>query len=432
MSSLPKLRLLPGLVAVLAAGLPAATAAVPAADDPGLRTVAAIEHPGSHYKIAERGFQGIPGIARAPDGRLWATWYGGGPTEGPDNYVMLVTSADDGRTWSEIQRVVDPPGLLRAYDPGLWVDPQGRLWWFYMQSYGHWDGRAGVWTMTTENPDSAQPRWSAPRRLVDGIMMNKPTVLRSGDWLFPVAIWGQQPMTSVPPNDQRFVPAEHAKWKPEHVGAHVYRTRDRGATFEKIGSVRTPNPSPDEHMFIERRGGSLWMLVRTRGGISESTSTDGGRTWTAPEPSVIPHAVSRFFIRRLRSGKLLLVKHASPTVDPGWMQGKRIEAKPQGRSHLAAFLSADDGRTWTGGLMLDERSGVSYPDGDQAADGRIFVIYDRNRRTDREILLAAFTEEDIAAGALVDRRSALRLLVNRADQTASPATPREAASRRAP
>lgn len=35
------------------------------------------------------------------------------------------------------------------------------------------------------------------------------------------------------------------------------------------------------------------------------------------------------------------------------------------RSHLTAYLSKDDGTTWTGGLMLDERRGVSYPDGQQ-------------------------------------------------------------------
>jgi hypothetical protein len=33
------------------------------------------------------------------------------------------------------------------------------------------------------------------------------------------------------------------------------------------------------------------------------------------------------------------------------------------RSHLTAYLSDDDGRSWHGGLLLDERNGVSYPDG---------------------------------------------------------------------
>ena len=105
------------------------------ASDPALVPVPMIADAGSDYKLSERRFQGIPGIARVPVGRLWATWYGGGDDEGPENYVMLATSADDGRTWSPIQHVIDPPGLVRTFDPGLWIDPQGRLWWFYMQSF---------------------------------------------------------------------------------------------------------------------------------------------------------------------------------------------------------------------------------------------------------------------------------------------------------
>ena len=38
---------------------------------------------------------------------------------------------------------------------------------------------------------------------------------------------------------------------------------------------------------------------------------------------------------------------------------------------------------------------MSYPDGGEAPDGTIYIIYDYSRRTEREILLAAFTEEDI-------------------------------------
>lgn len=62
-------------------------------------------------------------------------WYSGGTNEGPENYVVLVTSSDDGETWSPIQLVIDPAGYVRACDPNLWVDPRGRLWLFYAQSY---------------------------------------------------------------------------------------------------------------------------------------------------------------------------------------------------------------------------------------------------------------------------------------------------------
>ena len=63
--------------------------------------------------------------------------------------------------------------------------------------------------------------------------------------------------------------------------------------------------------------------------------------------------------------------------------------------------------------MLDQRTGISYPDGVQAPDGTIYISYDRNRSTDGEILLARFTEQDVLAGKLVGTKSRLRMLISR-------------------
>src|SRR5262249_12087300 len=68
--------------------------------------------PGPEYADAERKFQGIPGVERAANGRLWVTWYTGDTREGPQNYVLLATSSDDGKTWSAPSLVIDPPGFV--------------------------------------------------------------------------------------------------------------------------------------------------------------------------------------------------------------------------------------------------------------------------------------------------------------------------------
>ena len=39
------------------------------------------------------------------------------------------------------------------------------------------------------------------------------------------------------------------------------------------------------------------------------------------------------------------------------------------RSHLRAFISADDGKTWQEGLLLDDRLNISYHDGFESKDG---------------------------------------------------------------
>lgn len=393
----------------------------PAATDPALEPTSVARADERTYGPAQRFFQGIPGLARAPGGRLWATWYSGGTDEGPENYVVLVTSGDDGNTWSPIKFVIDPPGQVRAYDPVVWVDPQGRLWWFYSQSYRWWDGRAGVWAAITDNPDAADPAWQAPRRIADGIMMQKPTVLKSGDWLLPIAVWSHEPRRDAPAGSNREVPGDYLRWNPETVGTHVYRSTDQGASFSRHGTAKVPNVRFEEHMIVERRDGSLWLLARTNAGISESVSADGGRSWTEGQPSTIPHVPSRFFIRRLASGRLLLVKH-NPRMDTAWQMGN-VRKVWETRSHLTAYLSEDDGKTWLGGLLLDQRLPSSYPDGAQAPDGTIYIVNDFDRHGAKEVVMSRFTEDDILAGKLVRPASRTGILVNKATGTSDARRP---------
>lgn len=342
-------------------------------NDLSMQPVPPVLDPGEEYAPASRQWQGIPGVERSPGGRLWATWYSGGPGEGPYNYVLLEASDDGGDTWSKPLLAIDPPEEVRAFDPCLWTDPMGRLWLFWAQSWKKFDGRCGVWAIRCDNPDADAPDWGEPRRLANGIMMNKPTVLSNGEWLMPAAIWKHHKI--------RWPQFEHER------GPNVYVSSDEGDTWTWRGVADVPEPNCDEHMVVELKDGRLWMLVRVGFGIAQSFSEDGGRTWTPGEDSGIPGPRSRFFIRRLRSGRLLLVNHRGFTRDP--------EKGLKGRSHLTASLSEDDGKTWTRHLMIEERDRVSYPDGVEAADGNIHVIYDRERHGAAEILLARFTEENV-------------------------------------
>jgi hypothetical protein len=62
--------------------------------------------------------------------------------------------------------------------------------------------------------------------------------------------------------------------------------------------------------------------------------------------------------------------------------------------------------------VLDERSSVSYPDGFEAPDGLIHILYDWDRHTDAEILTARFREADSLAGKLVSTGATLKMLAN--------------------
>jgi hypothetical protein len=337
-----------------------------------------IENPAATegYAARNRSAQGVPSLAVAPGGRMWAAWYAGTTPntiiERCDNaYVVVATSGDGGNTWKEVLAIdPDGPGPVKAYDPLPWVDPDGKLWIIW-----HHTMPPRAFAMIADDADADNPAWSEPRLITRGIMMNKPAILSTGEWMFPVA--------------------ERITGQISHMRAMI--VENGGDSFHDRGyaAMDYEGNQPIEPMIVEKSDGSLWMLVRTVYGIHESFSSDRGKTWSPLEPSPIKHTTSRFFITRLTSGSLLLVKHGQ--ID------ERTEGPTQ-RRELMAFLSDDDGVTWSDGLMLDERAPVSYPDGQQTEDGRIHIIWDHSRSRKHDILMASFTEDDIRSNADIEAK----------------------------
>ena len=337
---------------------------------------------GDCHSRSQRTHDGIPSIAVSDvNGRMWAVWYSSTTgNENSSNYLVLSTSVDGGKTWREAV-IYDPdgPGPLRAFDSELWIAPDGRLRWTWTEreatisSLGSPsnDRLMMVELDAEKEPDIAA--LSAPgnlRQIARGIMMCKPIVLKDGTWLLPVARWFEAPSSC------------------------IYASSDGGRTFAERGGVTLPAEwrGYDEHNLVELRDGTLRAYIRVKKGpegLWESESPDGGFTWSEPHPSVQPHVDSRAFVRRLSSGNLLMVKNGLP--------GERLRE----RRDMTAYISEDDGKTWPFALPLDTgRKGVSYPDGQQLADGRIVVVYDFDRMGSRQILHAVFREEDVKAGAL--------------------------------
>lgn len=82
-------------------------------------------------KSSTRLWQGIPSIECTEKGRLFSAFYSGGTTEQLGNYCVLLKSDDGGDTWSEPIAAADAGGSYRCYDPCLWIDPLGRLWFIW-------------------------------------------------------------------------------------------------------------------------------------------------------------------------------------------------------------------------------------------------------------------------------------------------------------
>jgi hypothetical protein len=329
-----------------------------------------------------------------PGGRVWTCWAGG--QDGPDAYLLASYSDDRGRSWRDPVFVIDPQahGLKMGTRLGsFWCDPKGRLWLFFHQSVGMFDGSCSNWYVRCDDPDAEQPVWTEPVHIGFGASLNKPIVRRNGEWILPVSLWERWHIDKPFADCYRELDAVR--------GANVFVSDDEGGHWRYRGGIIFSDSCFNEHSVVELQDGRLWMLSRGMREALQSVSADGGRTWQ-PQSTAFPHVNSKAVFRRLQSGAILLIRH-----------GQDITKATPDRRELTAFLSTDDGRNWTSSLLLDERTGVSYPDIAQAPDGDIYVHYDRNRNTDAEILFARFREEDVKAGELVREGAALKNLVKR-------------------
>lgn len=318
--------------------------------------------------------QRVPSIICTPRGRLWATWVAGGDREPHiDSYGVLACSDDGGRTWQDPMFIIDHPDTRRVRIAELvpWLDEQGRLWINWTQAPGECYLKENVymttWSACVEYPDAPVPRFGKPVFRFSGGSNSKPVRLKNGDWLFL---------------------AENVLYPHESC---VYSS----ANPEKVPVLRgtahstTPYKYAQTAQLLERQDGSLWQLSRIErgyfGGMEESVSYDGGRRWTDFQtmlPAPLQGPGSRFHLSRLKSGAVLLINHLSRAR----------------RERLAAWLSDDDGKTWSEPWMIDERNEVAYPDACQDAEGRIHMIYEYDRRGDSEILYFTMTEEEIRQG----------------------------------
>ncbi len=337
------------------------------------------------HDLPPRTWQGIPGLERTAEGRVFVSWFTGGAKEPAiENTVVLAYSDDNGQFFTEPMVMAVPANEARCFDPTLWIDPKGQLWYIFnrgSRTRAVHDVHARICADPDASPPVFGPEFRIELETPYAFRMNKITVLSSGEWVMPVT-------HALEPIHDWFAGPKQVQ------GVGI--SSDEGKTWSFHGIVEAPEWAL-ECMITELRDERLWMLIRTGSGVLwESHSEDKGRTWSKGQPTEIASPGSRFFIRRLASGNLLLVNHHNF----------------KGRSHLTAQLSTDDGLTWNEGLLLDERSGVSYPDGVQDRDGLIWITYDRNRQGAGEILYATFREQDVAAGKNVSQDVRLKQVVS--------------------
>ena len=248
-----------------------------------------------------------------------------------------------------------------------------------------------------ENPDADTLELSAPRFITPGFLRCQPTILRDGRILL-------------------------CAYDVREGNFHYSESRDHGISWQRrAGARRCCDRNFDEPMILERTDGTLWFLARSGAGVgelAESFSFDGGESWSDAKLSGIADPSARFFLRRLHSGRVLLVKNDS----------RQQSASCKERTRMTAFLSEDDGRSWKYSLVIDYGDS-SYPDAVQAEDGTIYLVHDRGRFSFREIVISRFDENDIISGTLSGDNSFVNQIISKAP--AKPADPELYAAQKA-
>jgi len=366
--------------------------------------------PGPDFARTNMVFAINGGMAMTSKGRLWSIWHAG--EDGPKAHVVGTWSDDGGRTWHDTRIALCSPRPLFKCTSGIdwtgnvlnvnlsclianiWFAPDGTLRLYANIAVNGFNGRGVLYEYICANPDAERPTWSEGRQIGWGGAHNKPQVLSDGTWIIP--------------NDFEAILKRNFPELDPLRGCGVLASRDRGKSWTRRGFVRPEGTEHyAEHQLVELADCSLLMYLRTGFGLMESRSTDGGWTWTKPvAPKSVRQIISRFAFHRLANGHLLFVKNGDTP-----MSDKKGEWWSR-RCQLTAFVSDDEGETWQGGLSLDARDIVAYPDLFVAPDGFIYVSYDHDRITgNAEILYAKFTEADVRAGRLVTPESSLRNVV---------------------
>lgn len=340
------------------------------------------------------------------DGSLGCVWFGG-TQEGVADIAVWFSRHEQGQ-WSAPLKLSDDPERSEQ-NPILFPAPDGQLWLLHTaQRSGHQDTAIVRCRRSSDGGRS----WSAPEQLFAdaGLFVRQPVLVHQGRWLVPVFHCRTTP---------------GVRWSGDHDDSAVMISSDQGRSW-------TEHPVPGStgcvHMNIvpARDGKTLLAFYRSRWAdhVYRSVSTDGGETWSAPEPTELPNNNSSIQVVRLAhgrfAGRLAMVFNAVSAAQAterrvslydeieGEDQDAAYAAPPAGtrtafwgtpRAPMTLALSDDDGLSWplrydleTGdGYCMTNNSAdrrnreLSYPSIVQTADGVLHVAYTHHRQRIRHL-----------------------------------------------
>lgn len=281
---------------------------------------------------------------------LVAAWFGGTAEGAADVGIWLARKTRAGWTRPvEVAKGAGADGVPEpCWNPVLFRPTGGPLLLFYKvgPSPARWRG------MMARSSDDGRT-WAAAEPLPEGIIgpaKNHPIEMASG------TIWSGSS-------------TEADGWR-----VHFEKSKDRGSTWVRTAPLNDGKAVGLIQPALLRTGrrGIIAMMRSDAGWIYESSSADGGTTWTAPAPTVFPNPNAGLDAVTLRDGRHILVYNPVTA----------------GRGVLAVAVF-EKGSGWRRVLTLEEEKDAefSYPAVIQTSDGLVHITYTWKRTRIRHVVL---------------------------------------------
>jgi hypothetical protein len=310
-------------IAATATGAAASSGGHPPADGPGTPTNPVVV---ASAEAGKRAFFGD--MIKLHNGRLLVAYRESVAHINQDGRIMVVESADRGRTWSTPRVAIDTP--IDDRDPKLMQTRNGAILLSFFRT--DWTGYPPgpvtlVGTFVARSTDNGSS-WSEPVEV--GTAMEGPsTVVVGAYYAGHAATHG--PITELP-NGELLVPLYGRLPEGGTQPATVVRSRDGGRTWPKetesvIG--RAADLDFQEPNLSLLRNGTILAILRTSLNIAYvSWSRDLGRTWTTPVSTGLPASSHHQLV--LHNGDVLLTYgDLSGTFGPGRPTAGRILKHPE-------------------------------------------------------------------------------------------------------
>lgn len=287
-----------------------------------------------------------------------------------DINLVMRRSTDNGKTWSDIETIIDYPLGESASDPSMILDKMTKEIFLFF-NYMNLDTEKDVYYLKMISSKDHGVTWSAPIDITSQI--TKPEWKQ--DFKFITSGRGIQTNAGV---------LIHTLVNLEH-GLFLFKSDDHGKHWNLIDTTIKP---ADESKIIELADGTLMINSRVNGiGMRYvHTSIDNGNTWTSrPDMQLVDPGCNASIIR---------YSSINEGSDKNRLLFSNLNSKDS-RENLTVRISYDEGTTWSTGKTIYAGSSA-YSSMTILQNGNIGLFFEKDDYTENDF--ASFSLEWLTDG----------------------------------